>query len=240
MRRWRALVIVGGLMLAALRSAAPAHACTPPPGGLPVYTIAEYTAAAPLIFEGMVVAISGQYPQYAAIAVTQYLKGIGPATIAVSGYGPSSVCLSEVYYGQTAIFLAAGDEASGYTAFYLSQFDAVLPADEATRYEIVAASGQAPRTDFLRYTFGTPDAVMTEAMAAVLYPPTPFPYPTPIISGFPYVTDTPAPPTPMPSQMVSALDAVSAASLLLLGGCLGAMAGALFGGLMGFRIGRRK
>jgi hypothetical protein len=252
-RMWWILV---GVMLAALLWAAPVHACTPPPGGLPIYTIAEHVAAAPMVFEGTVVAISGQYPQFAVIDVKQYLKGIGQRTIAVSNFGPGSMCLSEVYVGQQGLFFASGDEASGYTAFYLSQFDAILPNDVQTIAEAQAASKQ-PALNFLPYQVGTADAVMTEARATAYAltpmatdtpapPPfsTPLPFFTPTPVGlFPppvYLTDTPTLSTPMPPQMVSALDAVSATTLLLLGICMGLLIGALLGVAVGFQLGRRK
>ena len=144
---WRLIVaalIVGAVGLA---PPAPAFACTPPPGGLPYYSVADHVKAAPIVLEGVVIATIGpyypDYPEVANVQVVQYLKGNGPSVIVISGFGPSSVCLSSVGLGQHLIFYVRGDE-NGYYAFHLSQFDAVAPADSQTIAEAAAASGQQP------------------------------------------------------------------------------------------------
>ncbi len=144
---WRLTVVALIVCLAGLAPPAPAFACTQPPGGLPYYSVADHVKAAPIVLEGVVIATQGpyypDYPEAANVQVVQYLKGNGPSVIIISGFGPSSVCLSSVGLGQHLIFYVRGDE-NGYYAFYLSQFDAVAPADSQTIAEAAAASGQQP------------------------------------------------------------------------------------------------
>jgi hypothetical protein len=121
-------------------------ACTPPPGGLPHYTTTEHVEAAPVVLEGV-----ASYTAFlnfnvtATVQVVQYIKGRGPAVVAISNFGDSSVCLSSISDGDHFIFLASGDPSSGQLqAFYLSQFDATLPADAQTLTEAITAAGQDP------------------------------------------------------------------------------------------------
>lgn len=128
--------------------APPAHACTPPPGGLPQFTPEERAAQAQLVLVGEVTAVSdgpGGIPGATAmIVVREYLKGDGPAQITIAGYGPSSLCRSPVAVGDVRVFYATGDGAGGWQAFYLSQFDATAPVDGGIIPTISAATGQAP------------------------------------------------------------------------------------------------
>ncbi len=144
---WRLTVVALIVCAVGLAPPAPAFACTQPPGGLPYYSVADHVKAAPIVLEGVVIATQGpyypDYPEAANVQVVQYLKGNGPSVIVISGFGPSSVCLSSVGLGQHLIFYVRGDE-NGYYAFYLSQFDAVAPADSQTIAEAAAASGQQP------------------------------------------------------------------------------------------------
>ena len=64
----------------------------------------------------------------------------------ISGFGPSSLCLSRIGTGDRLIFYARGDPSNGLSAHYLSQFDAVDPADAQTIAEVIAAVGQAQMT----------------------------------------------------------------------------------------------
>jgi hypothetical protein len=81
----------------------------------------------------------------ATVQVVQYIKGNGPAVVNISGFGDSSVCLSSVQDGDHFIFLATGDPTSGQLqAFYLSQFDATLPANAQTLPDAVTAAGHDP------------------------------------------------------------------------------------------------
>jgi hypothetical protein len=236
MRRYWMWLGAGLALTALLLRAAPASACTPPPGGLPAYTAADRTLAAPLVVEGTVIAVSGEfYDQTAVVAVTRYLKGIGPPYIAIGGYGPSSVCRSEITQNFTGLFYVSGDETSGYTAFYLSQFDALAPNDDATVAEVIAASGQEPRTDFTPYQVGTPDAVMTQAMAtqaAALPTPTPYFGPPPFFITPPPFVPTPPVPTSSPTYIFTSLYSLG---LLSLGGAIGLIVGFVLGLLIGRR-----
>jgi hypothetical protein len=140
-----------------------AWACTPPPGGLPHYTTADHVKAAPVVFEGVVSSTTFvNYYVQATVQVVQYLKGTGPAKLEISGFGDSSVCLSSVQDGDHLIFLTTGDPATAQLqTFYLSQFDATLPADPQTLVEAIAASGQDP------VTITSLDAAQTQAAYTV-------------------------------------------------------------------------
>ncbi len=55
-----------------------ACACTPPPGGHPVYTVADRVDAADVVLEGIVTEVRGSWwPQEADVNVTQYFKDRG-------------------------------------------------------------------------------------------------------------------------------------------------------------------
>jgi len=248
---WLGLVVVGTWLL----WPRPAWACTPPPGGLPAYTATDRTMAAPIVLEGLVVSVSGVNYQTAVIQVTRYFKGIGPQLIAVSNYGPNSMCLSSVYLGQTGVFYITGDEAHGYAAFYLSQFDAVDPNEASLTDEVIKASGQDPRTDFTPYVMGTADAVMTQAFVQIAtlrptqakrtpYPPPPTPTFAKIAKPyppFPYPTfPAPTPRGWVSPQTQSQLDAINAFTLLGFGCVMGGMAGGLLGLGSGMWFSRRR
>lgn len=156
-RLFFSICLIFGLL--GLIPVAPAQACTPPPGGLPSYTVADHVQAAPVVLEGV-----ASYTTFlnfsisATVQVVQYIKGSGPATVEISGFGDSSVCLVNVNTGDHLIFLASGDPASGQLqAYYLSQFDAVLPADEQTVAEALTASDQDP------ILIASLDSVLTQA-----------------------------------------------------------------------------
>lgn len=124
-----------------------AHACTPPVGGLPDYTLADRVGFAPIVLEGRVVAVDEtSYPMTATIEVVQYFKGGGgPSTLTVNRFGSSSICLSMVYVGDHIILFAAGDPQSGQLeAFYASQFDAVTSASPENIQTVIDTVGQAP------------------------------------------------------------------------------------------------
>lgn len=131
---------------AALGAPRTAHACTPPPGGLPIYTPAERALSAEIVLVGTVDALSdgpGSIPgDTATIVVERYLKGAGPDPITVSGYGPSSICRSPVQAGQRYLFYIVGDGPDSYRAYYKSQFDAVDPptAENIARIEAALAN----------------------------------------------------------------------------------------------------
>jgi hypothetical protein len=207
-----------------------AHACTPPPGGLPSYTATDRTNAAPIVLEGTVIAVQldpVSQTNIAVIEVKRYFKGIGPQFISVNRFGSTALCLSPISPTDTLIFYIQGDEVNGYSAFYLSQFDATARNDEATVNEVIAASGQEPRTDFANYEGGTPDAVLTQAAATQIGPAltaraiaTPTPYLGPPSS---------VPLAPAPTSNVNL-------TLLGIGGVLGFAVGGLVGLIAGLAL----
>lgn len=136
---------------------APTCACTPPPGSLPDYTVADRTNAAEVVLEGTVIALTDAdyYPiMKATVKVHQYFKGgSGPVIVTITGFGPSSLCLSWVNVGERWVFYATGNPSSGLEAHYLSQFDAVDPADPQTIAEVIAAVGQDPVLPFGYYVY---------------------------------------------------------------------------------------
>lgn len=125
-----------------------ALACTPPPGGLPSYTVADRVNAAEVVLEGTIVALTDENDYFAiktaTVAVDRYFKEIGPVIVTIAHFGPSSLCLSEVSVGQRWIFYTTGDPATGLTAHYLSQFDAVDPATPEVIAQVIAAAGHNP------------------------------------------------------------------------------------------------
>jgi hypothetical protein len=145
MKRFFGLLCLTLLVALSLAIAPSVYACTPPPGGLPNYPIADYVNASTLVVEGTVSSFTDvNYVQVATIDVAQYIKGNGPAVITVDGYGPSSVCLSPIYTGDHFIFYIQTDANGVNHAMYLSQFDAVAEASVQNITEAVAASGQEP------------------------------------------------------------------------------------------------
>jgi hypothetical protein len=125
------------------------RACTPPVGGLPEYDMADYAAAAAVVFRGTVQDVApGAVWESASIRVTRYLKGTGDGSVVVDGFGLGSVCRVSVFPDDDLIFFAtpvAGDSGR-FTAFYLSQFDAVAAATPANIAALEAALGLDPVT----------------------------------------------------------------------------------------------
>jgi hypothetical protein len=142
-RAWAAGV---ALLLSALW-AAPALACTPPPGGVPIYTIAQRVQAADVVLEGDVTQVTQmQFPDDTAIiSVSRYFKGNGPASVTITNFGPGGLCRSSVHVGDHWIFFAKGDPNTVMAASYLSQFDAVASATPNTIAQIIAALNSRPR-----------------------------------------------------------------------------------------------
>src|SRR5215207_2866023 len=87
-RRWRGWRCGIALLLSALSTAA-ALACTPPPGGLPVFTIAQRVQAADVVLEGTVTQMSAINFQNdtATITVQRYFKSTGPASVTITNFG---------------------------------------------------------------------------------------------------------------------------------------------------------
>jgi hypothetical protein len=142
--RWHCSI---ALLLSAL-SAASALACTPPPGGLPVFTIAQRVQAADVVLEGTVAQMSAINFQNdtATITVQRYFKSTGPASVTITNFGPGSLCRSFVQVGGHWIFFAKGDPSALMSASYLSQFDAIAAPSADTIAQIIAALNIRPRT----------------------------------------------------------------------------------------------
>jgi len=145
-RQWRGWRCGIALLLSAL-SAAPALACTLPPGGLPHYTIAQRVRAADVVLRGTITQVTVEnFQNYTAtIAVQQYYKGSGPATVTIANFGTGADCHSAVHVGDDWIFFAKGDPSALMQANYLSQFDAVTSPTADTIAEILAALNMRPR-----------------------------------------------------------------------------------------------
>lgn len=85
------------------------YACEPIPQYLrkPVLIeLAKKYSAAHLIVEGSAIQISSshEYPQKALVSVKQYIKGDGPNSLIIEGFGDSTACLIEVKPGENLIF----------------------------------------------------------------------------------------------------------------------------------------
>ena len=141
-RGWRCSI---ALLLSALW-AAPALACTQPPGGHPHYTIAQRVHAADVVLEGTITQVtSANYNYTATVQVQQYFKGSGPATVTIGNFGTGADCRSVVRQGDTWIFFANGDPNTGLSASYLSVLDAIATPDADTIAQIIAAINSRPR-----------------------------------------------------------------------------------------------
>jgi hypothetical protein len=145
------LILIFGLPVPA------ALACTPPPGGLPPYTVADRVNAAEVVLEGTIIALTNEADplaiKTATVEVKQYFKGTGPVIVTIAQFGPSSLCLSPVFVGQSWIFYAAGDPQTGLTAHYLSQFDAVDPATTEVIAQVIATLGYEPVSPYGYWVF---------------------------------------------------------------------------------------
>ncbi len=135
---WGMLIVAGWILTVSIR---PVYACTPPPDGLPYYTVADRVRAAEVVLEGTVTdVITGTIPgDTATVEVHQYFKGTGPDTVTIRGFGPSSACLSTVYQNDRLIFYTRGNPHTELEANYLSQFDAVDPATPEVINLVIAA-----------------------------------------------------------------------------------------------------
>lgn len=143
-------------------------ACTPPVGGLPTFTTAEYVAASDVVLEGVVLEIQTYpevWPDVATVLVQRYFKGSleGAAVVKISGFGSTAVCLTPIQPGDVRIFWTTGDSSSGaLNAMYMSQFDAAAAVSPERVQEIIAATGAEPFTPE-----GAPDLTMEEIVAMI-------------------------------------------------------------------------
>ena len=128
-----------------------ALACSPAPG-YETPTISERTKAATVILEVTLDEPEGTderpyYHETASFTVHQWLKGSGPDTITVTGFGPGAACLSSIP-AQRAILFATGDPKSGELSLnYVGLHDAVVsPSDREEIIEVVGAEPTIPET----------------------------------------------------------------------------------------------
>lgn len=142
------LILVAAMLLTPTRPVTSlAPVCTPPPGGLPVYTTAERVANAEIVLEGTITKVveeMNDVSQVATVSVTLYYKGYGPAEVTIDGFGPGSLCLSYVQEGDHRVFYAHDNPMTGLSATYLSQFDAVDSVSPERTMEIIEAVGRTP------------------------------------------------------------------------------------------------
>lgn len=138
-----ALILLAALWLG--MTPAPALACTTTPTGIPSWTFDQEVNRAPIILEGTVTEISGDWDrgqQVATVKVLRYFKGVGPEMVSISGFGTSAMCLTTVDVGDHWIFFAAGDPRTGLYASYISAGAAYTSPNQADA--IVAITGQHP------------------------------------------------------------------------------------------------
>jgi hypothetical protein len=133
------------LLLSAL-SAAPALACTQPPGGTPHYTIAQHVRAADVVLKGTITQVtSANYNYTATVQVQEYFKAGGPASVTITNFGTGADCRAVVKQGDTWIFFANGDPNAELNASYLSAGDAIATPSADTIAQIFAALNSRPR-----------------------------------------------------------------------------------------------
>ena len=146
MHRSRLVWRFGIALLLSLLWAAPALACTQPPGGHPYYTIAQHVRAADVVLEGTITQVtSANYNYTATVQVQQYFKASGPAIVTIGNFGTGADCRSVVKQGDTWIFFANGDPNTEMSASYLSVMDAIATPDADTIAQIIATINSRPR-----------------------------------------------------------------------------------------------
>ena len=107
----------------------PAYACSPPLGGFPNYTVLDRVNAADVVLEGTIVGVAQNTPEFglqiATVQVQRYLKGSGPSTVDIANFGQSSLCLVTAFVDDHWVFYVTDDVQAGFTANYLTAYDAV-------------------------------------------------------------------------------------------------------------------
>ncbi len=131
------IVIVMGVVCAFCAPPTPVAACSnSDKPGTP--TITARTIAATVVLVGKVIttttpAFPGPYA--ATLEVQHVIKGVdhvrGRSVVTIGGFGPSSLCLSEVAVGQTWLFFATVDTLGQVHAQYLDAYAATAPVDAA-------------------------------------------------------------------------------------------------------------
>ena len=136
----------GVALLLSLMWAAPALACTQPPGGTPHYTISQHVRAADVVLNGTITQVtSDNYNYTATVQVQEYFKGSGPAIVTITNFGTGADCRSVVRTGDDWIFFANGDPNADMSANYLSAGDAISTPNADTIAQIIAALNIRPR-----------------------------------------------------------------------------------------------
>lgn len=148
-RRLRLLVMAFACVVTTLMQAERVWACTPPPGGFVPSTIAERTAQADHVIAGTVLVVEDgapyAYSYSATLGISETLKGtLAPTTIWVDGYGPSSLCQSEVSVGDRLIFFVRG-QPGALQASYVGAFSAVVDLTPAALAEVRVAVNMRAR-----------------------------------------------------------------------------------------------
>lgn len=148
LQSWRqGWLLIAALLLVCCGQPSAALACTqgpdPQPTPLPV---AELVARADLLILGTVCVLAdgpgGMPGATATVAVEEYLKGSGPASLSIGGFGPEGVCLAPVSVGARHLFAAVNDGAGGYRGLYLGQFKPALAPQPELLAAIRSALGQ--------------------------------------------------------------------------------------------------
>ena len=140
------IIIVMGVVCAMCAPPTPAAACSnSDKPGTP--TITARTIEATVVVVGKVIttttpAFPGPYA--ATLEVQQAIKGVdhvrGRSVVTIDGFGPSSLCLSDVAVGQTWLFFATVDAMGQLHAQYIDAYAATAPADAAAIAEAEAAA----------------------------------------------------------------------------------------------------
>jgi hypothetical protein len=120
------LVILGSFAGVLLSQPASLHACTPPPEPWPPYlTPRDYVLYADYIFVGQVISTSQQAPPVgwiysATVEISTTIKGVISGThVSVGGFGPSSLCYTDIVAGpDSLIFFARGSSEAQVNIVY--------------------------------------------------------------------------------------------------------------------------
>jgi ABC-type nitrate/sulfonate/bicarbonate transport system substrate-binding protein len=145
-----------------------AHACTPPVGGHPVYSIAHRVRLSSVVLEGTVTAVEGQNDlnQTAVVEVAQYLKGNGEQTVRISGFGATALCLTPISVGQRALFFAEPNGDGALRARHFAFADALVAATPealaAARAALIAGDPLGGATQFARTPAPTDVTIMLD------------------------------------------------------------------------------
>jgi hypothetical protein len=218
------------LTIAPTPSPSPTAACSPASA-----TIAQHARAADVVVYGLVSATDSAEPKTAVVEVVQYLKGDGPVRVQISGFGPASQCLSNVFVGQQWVFYATGTPTLVLAALDTAEFDPVVRPGSNVFDEVAAATGQDPlfvqSVDSVKAMLAltataSPRATLTEGAAQNFFLTlTAQPTPTPFVFPTPTAIPTPIPPTPLITVESITLVGICSLLSLLFGLSVGVFAG---------------